>query len=337
MKKTCVTIDPSSLRIGSDAPFRFRLLLPGEEGQVAGYPTAGSGRRIDDEALVESVRRCGVIHPPLLLEEPSDGPSTIVCGYRRIAAAQAAGIDAIDALSIEAAPADVIPLWLEEAGFGAPLSDLELVLLISKYRALSGDAFDSGRLSDIAGRNLSLSYIEKVLRLLELPGVVLDALHDGRLSTGDLLLLMESRAIDTARAAGLIAGAALKRAERREAVRLLLRLGDLRIFEDFEERYSTREDREAPETEEIDLMTALRAACNPSLERDLGRIEEIVTRLGLPTGASLQPPENLEGGHYRVTARIRTERDLEELLDKLRAALDRGDIGRLFDILRGSG
>ncbi len=336
MKKTCVTIDPSSLQIGRDAPFRFRRFLPREEGPVAGHPPAGSARSIDDEALVESITRCGVLHPPLLLGEPGEGPPVVVCGYRRIAAAQVAGIDSIDAFSIEAAPADVIPLWLEETCFGAPLSDLELILLITKYRALSGDSFDSGRLSDVAGRNLSLSYIEKVLRLLELPEKILNALHDGRLSTGDLLILSESKAIDPTRAAGLIAGAALKRAERREAVRLILRLGDLGIFEEFEKKLGAREDGEAPGTGEMDLLPVLRAACNPSLERDLGRIEEIVTRLGLPTGASLQPPENLEGGDYRLTVRIRNERELEELLEKLRAALDRGDVAHLLDILRGN-
>ena len=337
MKKTCVTIDPSSLQIGRDVPFRFRRFLPGEGGPVAGHPVAGSSWRIDDEALVGSITRCGVLHPPLLLGEPGGGPPVVVCGHRRIGAAQAAGIDSIDAFSIEAAPKDVIPLWLEDVRFGAALSDLELISLISKYRALSGDAFDSDRLSDIAGRNLSLSYIEKVLRLLELPGDVLDALHEGRLSTGDLLILFESKAIDAGRAAGFLAGAALKRAERREAVRLILRLGDLGIFDEFVEKLYAQEDGEAPGTGEIDLLPALRTACTPSLERDMGRIEEIVTRLGLPTGASLQPPENLEGGDYRLTTRIRNERELEELLEKLRTALERGDIGKLLGILKGNG
>jgi len=316
MKKSFVTIDPSLLPIGPEAPFRFRRFLPGEEG-------AGP-----DDALAESIGRCGLLHPPFILEESGNGPPVVVCGHRRVAAARIAGIESIDAISLDANSEEAIPLWLEEARLGEPLSDLELLLLISKCLALSDDAFITDRLSDIAGRNLSPSYIERALRLLELPDSILDALHDGRLSTGDLLMLSESESIDPVRAAGLLAGAALKRAERREAVRLLLRLGDLGIWDEFERARGGSGD---------DLMTALRAACTPTLERDLGRIAALIGDLGLPTGASLQPPENLEGGHYRLTARVRDERELDDLLEKLRAALDRGDIKRLLDILKGRG
>jgi ParB-like chromosome segregation protein Spo0J len=320
MKKSCVTIDPSSLRIGRDAPFRYRRFMPGEAAPGAEPPAY-------DDPLTESIGRCGLLHPPLLLEE-SGGGRTVICGYRRIAAARAAGIGPIAAVSIEAPLEEIVPLWLEEARFGAPLSDLELILLTSKCRALSGERFGTARdrLSGVAGRDLSEEYLDRTERLLELPEEILDALHEGRLSTGDLLLLSESRTIDTVRAASLLAGAALKRAERREAVRLMLRLGDMGIWQEFEGRCSECGS---------DLLPALRTACHPSLERDLERIAEIVNRLGLPTGASLQPPDNLEGGGYRLSARIRDEKETEELLLKLRAALERGDIGRLLGLLKG--
>jgi ParB-like chromosome segregation protein Spo0J len=329
MKKDYVTIDPSCLEIDGDTPFRYRRFLPGEAAPAAGRPA-------DDVELARSIERCGLLHPPLLLEE-SGGRRVVVCGHRRIAAACIAGIHAIEAVSIEAPLEEIIPLWLEDARFGAPLSDLELIMLISRCRALSGERIDSAtdRLSEVAGRNLSLSYMERVERLLELPGDILDALHDGLLSTGDLLLLSESKTIDTIRAAGLLAGAALKRAERREAVRLLLRLGDLGIFDEFEEARIGREDDETLGKQENGLLSALRVACHPSLERDIERIDEIVKRLGLPPAASLQPAGNLEGGDYRLIMRIRDEVGLEELLDKFRTALERGDIGRLLGILKG--
>lgn len=315
MKKHHATIDPSSLRIGRDAPFRYRRYLPGEASAGAEPPPC-------DTALVESVARCGLLHPPLILGEPP----AVLCGHRRIAAARIAGLTSIDVLSLDASPEEAIPLWLEDARYGIPLSDLELILLISRYRTLSGEAFDTGRLSAMAGRDLSPPHVERLERLIELPDDVLDALHGGRLSTGDLLTLSESDAIDPVRAARLLAGASLKRAERREAARLILRLGDLGNWNEFEE---------AGVGKDGGLLHALRASCTPTRERDMVRIEEIADRLGLPAGASLQPPENLEGGGYRLSARIRDERELDELLGKLRAALERGDIGRLLDILKG--
>ena len=320
MKKNCVTTDPSSLPIGRETTFRYRRFLPGERA-------AGTGPSADDERLVESIGRYGLLHQPLLLEE-SGGKRTVICGHRRIAAANIAGIKSIEAVSIEAPLEEVIPLWLEEARFGAAISDLELILLTSKCRTLSGERFGvtTDQLSVVAGRNLSTSYMERAELLLELPVEILDALHGGLLSTGDLLLLSRSEAIDTVRAARLLAGAALKRGERREAVRLLLRLGDMGIWQEFEQGCGGCGS---------DLLPALRAACQPSLERDLGSIGEIVERLGLPSSASLQPPGNLEGGSYKLIMRIRDEKGLNELLEKLRAALERGDIGMLLGILKG--
>jgi ParB-like chromosome segregation protein Spo0J len=329
MNKTFTTIDPSLLQIGPEAPFRYRRFLPGE---------ADTGPRPENEALVESIGRYGLLHPPLLLEEPGDGPPAVVCGHRRVAAACIAGVESIDAISLDAPIEEVIPLWLEDASFGAPLSDLELVVLITRCQALSGQGLEGAKeqLSCVAGRNLTFDHMERMERLLELPDDILEALHEGRLSTGDLLFLMESRAINAIRTARLLAGAALKRSERREAVRLLLRTGDLGIWREFEEARDELEDGETLKKQEGGLLPALRAACNPSLERDLGRIDEIMTRLRLPPGASLRPPENLEGGGYRLSARIRDERGLEELLEKLRAALERGDIGQLLGILKGN-
>lgn len=320
MKRVYETIDPSSLQIDRDSPFRYRRLLPGERA-------AGPGPSADEDPLVDSVRQCGLLCPPLLLEEP-EGRRTVLCGHRRIAAACIAGIRSIDAISIDAPLEEIVPIWLEGARFGAPLSDLELIVLSRKYRTmtkeLSGSMTD--QLSRVAGRNLSEEYLERTGRLLELPEDILDALHGGFLSAGDLLLLSKSETIDTVRAARLLAGAALKRGERRDAVRLLLRIGDMGGWHEFEEARSECGS---------DLLPALRAACHPSLERDLKRIEEIVGRLGLPTGASLQPPDNLEGGGYRLTSRIRGEKEVEELLRKLRTAIERGDIGRLLGILKG--
>ena len=322
MKQTYATIDPSSLQIGRDAPFRYRRFLPGE-------PASGAGPSTDNDLLVESIGQCGLLHPPLLLEE-SEGRRTVVCGHRRIAATRIAGIRSISAISIEASLEEIAPLWLEEARFGAPLSDLEIILLSRKCRTLTQELQGTAKdqLSRVAGRNLSEEYLDRTGMLLELPDDILEALHRGDLSTGDLLLLSGSETIDMARAAGILAGAALKRGERREAVRLLLRIGDMGAWHEFEKACSECGS---------DLLPALRAACHPSLERDRRRIEELVDRLGLPTGASLQPPENLEGGGYRLNSRIRDEKEMEELLRKLGRALERGDIERLLGILRGEG
>jgi hypothetical protein len=346
MKRTLKPIDPRSLSIASEAPFRYRYILPGETagkesaargnvtrapGTERETPTPGGADSSDDSALVESIGRFGLIHPPVLIEAPGTG-SIVLSGHRRIAAALVAGHRSIDTVSLgEKDPfaEEIVFLWLEEARHGAPLSDLETIVLTKKCRALSGGRFDGfiDMLSKVVGRKLSSAYLERTWGLLGLPKEILDALHGGSVSTGDLLLISESRAIDTAQAAALLARAALPRKEQRRAVRLMLRIGDLG-------RHSWQEFVRSLGEERQSLLTALSATCHPSLTRDRQRIEEIIRGIGLPTGVTIQPPENLEGGSYRLTARIRSEERFAAVLEKLVDATHNGSISRLLAILK---
>jgi hypothetical protein len=325
MKRALTSIDPSTLPIGSEAPFRYRYILPGEpaaQGAVAGAEC--------DAALVESVARFGIIHPPMLLEATD---LAVLSGHRRVAAAAAARLPRIDAFLVseqETTKREIASIWLEEARLGTPLSELERITLTKKCLALAGADFDEcmGELSSTVGRKLSRAYIERTRRLLELPREILEALHRGSVSTGDLLILSESRTVDTVQAASILAHAALNRKEQRNAVQLMLRLGDLgpeawdRFALAFEEGGKA-------------LLPSLAEACHPSLTLDRGRIEEIIRGICLPGGAALSPPENLEGGSYRLTARIRSEEALAGIVEKLAAALRNGSISRLLYILKG--
>ena len=350
MKRTLKRIDPSSLCIGREAPFRYRRTLPGEtSGKACGTrggtrgarsvrseghdaTSAGAAARDGDAALVESIGRFGLINPPLLIDDPEKG-DIVLSGHRRIAAAAVAGLCPVGALSLgrkNRSAEEIVSLWLEEARHGEPLSDLEAIVLTKKCRELSGASFDGflGMLSKVAGRRLSIAYLERTWRLLELPGQVLDALHGGSISTGDLLLISESRSIDTKQAAALLAGASLTRKEQKQAIRLMLRIGDFG-------RDAWTEFARTIGKEGSPLLPFLSAACHPSLTRDRRRIGEIINGIGLPTDATIQPPENLEGGSYRLTVRIRNEEEFARILDKIGTAVQNGSISRLLSVLKG--
>jgi len=103
-------LEPSELDLSSRTPFRFRFSLPHEEGRTS-----------EDEKLISSVEETGVINPPLvvagedierLLNDSSrDAPIhagrsgsrgiLLLCGFRRVSAARAAGLADIDALLVE--------------------------------------------------------------------------------------------------------------------------------------------------------------------------------------------------------------------------------------------
>ena len=315
MKRILISTDPSKLETGRNAVFRFRWRLPGDDHQSAG-----------DADLTASVQNHGLIDPPTLYADPP----IVVCGHRRIAAARAAGLDKIELFVIAAnaaTKAEIASLWLEDVGHGAALSDLEKITLTVKCREFLAEGFEVSldRLEAAVGKALSNDYLDATGRLLELPDDILDSLHEGRLSTGDLLSLWSS---DIERAARILAGSGLGRKDSREAVRIMLRLKDMghEVWESFAKDYQMRGG---------DLLETLTAAAYPSLDRDLERIGKIVKGMSLPPGAAIHPPEHLEGGSYRLMARMRDERTLDILLRKLQAALDDGRITQLLDIRTG--
>ena len=315
MERTLTSIDPSKLPLGRDAALRFRWRLPGDEGESA-----------PDTELVESVRQYGVIDPPILYGKAP----VVVIGHRRLAAARQVGLEKIDAFIITEGAAtrdEIASLWLEDVRHGATLTDLEKITLTVKCREFLAEGFEVplGRLETAAGKTLSKDYLEATGRLLELPEDILDSLHDSRLSTGDLLSLGNG---DIEKPARILAGSGLNRKEQREAVRIMLRLKDMGddVWESFAKDYEVRG---------VGLLEALAATAYPSLDRDLERRGKIVKDMRLPPGAAIHPPEHLEGGSYRLAARIRDESTLSELLNKLQAALDDGKIKQLLDILKG--
>jgi hypothetical protein len=228
---------------------------------------------------------------------------------------------------------DITALWLEEASSGRPLSDLELIHLSKKAARFTGDGWRESipDLSRVFGRKISTEFLQRRLwKLLDHDEETLESLHRGRVSTGDLLLLSEQATVDAALAVRLLSAEEFNRREQKEAVYLMLRLADSGA-------HSWRRFADAYRPDRQPLLEALRAACNPSLADDLGRIEEIVRDMHLPPGAAIRPPENLEGGSYRLTVPIRDEADFSTTLRKLRDALREGTIGRLLKILRGEG
>lgn len=301
--------------MGRDAALRFRWRLPGDDAA----PPA-------DAELAVSVRRHGLIDLPILYGKAP----IVVCGHRRLAAAVQAGLEKVDAFIVAEAAAtrdEIASLWLEEVRYGAALSDLEKITLTVKCRGFLAERFETSldRLEAAVGKALSSDYLEATRRLLVLSEDILDSLHEGRLSTGDLLSL---GADDLETAARILAESGLGRKEQREAVRIMLRLQDMgrETWESFVKNHEMRGG---------ELIQDLTAAAYPSLDRDLGRIGEIVREMKLPPGAAVRPPEHLEGGGYSLRARIRDEGALEELLRKLHRALDDGKIEQLLDILKG--
>jgi len=257
---------------------------------------------------------------------------TIVAGHRRVAAAAAAGMESFEVLVVDAPRPVLVSLWLEEAAAGSPLSDLEKALLAGRLIDLAGDGLGAmlPGLSPVFGREMTPEFTRRIARLPELGASAREALHAGAVTAGDLLLLEAHPVIDAARAVEFLSAERMSRGLQKETVRLMLYLAD-----QGRDRWNSFMLLHGSSGTGGSLREELRLACRPALEKDLSEIDGIVAGLGLPTGASIRVPPNLEGGAIHLEIKIRDENRLRAALDKVRRGLDEGRIGRILEILRG--
>ena len=324
---------PSAKEIIS-SPFCFRAVLPGGfhvPGIIAmDEEQSGTG----DRDLTESIRTHGIIEPPLILRR--GGENFIAIGHRRLAAAAAVGITDTDTLVVDAdisegdMPTWILGLWLESASRGAVLSDLEKLLLLSRAKTLAGQHLENimPMLSHVFGRDISAAFAGKLLALLDLSAPVRSALHDGRIRTGDLLMLGSHSSIDIDEAATLLLDEKMSRGGMKKAIKLVLYLADQHGPEWKNVLVSAGEPA-------LPLAVRLGKACYPRLEKDTMEISKLIDGIGLPAEASINPPDNLEGGGYTLNVRIRDDARFSVILEKLATARSSGRIERLLDILKG--
>jgi ParB-like chromosome segregation protein Spo0J len=315
------TVPTGEMDTGVESPLRLRKTLPGEEGQS-----------VNDSELIDSVSRVGILHPPCLFSG-HQGSLTVIFGHRRIAAAAACGREQIPSVIIPGNPPDrkeILELRTEETAYGEQLSEYEKIAALERLISFSGQSQEeiSEPLSRCYGRRLSASHISRLTGLLETGIDTMDALHRGKVSTGNLLALSEHPLLDAGQAVALLSRENLSRGRQKEAVRLLLYLADQGEGR-WEQFLRDQAGSEQP------LLESLRLACRPTMHRDLGRIEEIMNGFNLPEDASIKPPPNLEGDSLRVSIRVREEEKFSEILRKLHKGLDEGRIRQALNILEG--
>jgi hypothetical protein len=256
-----------------------------------------------------------------------ESPPTVVTGFRRLSASAASGARSVNVLSI---PGDRLGAWLEDASLGAPLSDQEKIALTVKASALAGPDFKkiSAGLSKIFGREITDSFLDRIVPFASLGAEVQEHLHHGRLSIGDLLDLSGHPGIETETAASIVGAEKLSRSDRRKVVTLMLRLAD-RGEKAWEEIVG------ACKRGDIPLRELLERTIFPTMSSDIDTIGEIVKSAGFPPEVSVHLPENMEGGGFKFEIKVRDGKRAVLALDRLRDAFEKGNLGQLLDILKG--
>lgn len=149
------------------------------------------GQESPDAALRESVRRYGILFPPLLLEKDRDR-FVILSGRKRIQAAmEAGGADIIPCLVIpgDSPPLFVYTVLLEHALIGGSLSPAQQIAFFSGL--LRSCSLDDGLpLFARLGHPPHKHRLVELLSLRDLAPAALTALHHGILSLGNARKIM---------------------------------------------------------------------------------------------------------------------------------------------------
>ena len=205
------------------------------------------------EELADSIRTLGLIQP-ITVRPGENGYYQIIAGERRWRAARLAGLSEVPVIVIEADDRKAMELALIE---NLQRSDLNCVEEALGYQVLMED-FGLTQEECSARVSKSRSAVANALRLLNLPGKVLEMLRDGRLTAG------HARAVLTVKTEKK----QLEAAQKIAALGLSVRQAELLC------RNLSREND--PEPPKAPLAIDYVAECEKSLSRALGRGVKIV-------------------------------------------------------------
>lgn len=133
--------------------------------------------------LVESIRRYGILHPPVV-KEKSTSTFTIVSGRKRLLAAiETTAATSFDChkLTEKTAEIDILALCLEDARLSRPLTPVERAIFYKKALAQIDEKELASRFLPMLGFSRSVYHIQKDLKVLDLEEPLLVALHEGLL------------------------------------------------------------------------------------------------------------------------------------------------------------
>lgn len=154
-------------------------------------PNPRNPRRHFDQAeldeLARSLKEHGLVQP-VVVRSARDGQFELIAGERRWRAAQLAGLTQVPAIVREVDDRTALELAIVENVQRADLDPVEEALGYQQLMEQHG--YTQADLGNVIGK--SRSHVANTLRLLKLPPVIHDLMHDGSLSAGHARTLVNA-------------------------------------------------------------------------------------------------------------------------------------------------
>ncbi len=154
------------------------------------YPNKFQPRKIFDEDslndLEKSIKQRGIIQPIIVRKSDESSKYEIIAGERRWLAAQKAGLHEVPVVVTEADDLKSLEFAIVE---NVQRNDLNPLEEAQGYQRLINDfSYDQEKVSKFIGK--SRSYITNCLRILTLPGDVLDLIETKKITAGHAKILV---------------------------------------------------------------------------------------------------------------------------------------------------
>lgn len=277
--------------------------------------------RTPPPALLDSIERCGILHPPIL-KESSQGAFRVVAGRLRLLAAnqlQPALSHTCLLLPPDTSDISALAIGLEDTLLRGTVSLIEQAIFFQKALTWIDEQAAAGDFLPRLGHKPHPRMIRELVRLLDLEEPLQHGVHTGLLQEGvaqelltcsfpdrlALFEIIETLQLSVGSQKQLVSGC--KELALRSNVSILSILSDARVMEILQNRESN------PPQQAANLIRLLREKCSPRLTEAEQEYRSFVGRLSLPAGVTLHHAPAFERDALSCTIQFK---DREEFLSR---------------------
>lgn len=283
------------------------------------WPTVFPG-----EQLLTSIRRFGILHPPIL-QRIEDTSYCVVAGRKRIIAAQHLAPD--NPVFCRIIPADldkttIFLLILEEANAGTPLSIVEQIVFFEKLLQAASMEVAIPMLEQL-GYKPQEHILQGLLKLRSVSAAVLQAMHAGTVHQKNAKKLLHLSVPDQESIVQLITGLHFGGSKQQKLIDLCMELVMRRgiplkqILVDFPTADALGQPLNIPQ-HGATLLSWLHDQCFPQLSQAENNFNRRVGRLDLPPTMQIDHTPAFENEEITLSLRFSDWSSLEEVIDEIR-------------------
>lgn len=270
--------------------------------------------------LALSISAIGLLQPPLFVRNGQR--YTIVSGFRRIAACQAANMDNIQArIGPDGSPwIDYARCAIAENAFQRPLNVVEQSRAFALIRRFADNSADWSGIAASAGLPHSQTAMDRILPIVDMPESMQRAIVDNLIALPIALHINQLKAEDVLSLSDFFIQINAGLNVQRELLALICEISkrdeiSITHLLDQNDISAILENRDSPSPHKVrQLRQLLRILRYPELSKAEAAYNQTIKSLKLNPCVQLQPPRFFEGTCYQLTLTLNSRRQLRSLL-----------------------